>query len=261
MKFLNSCIYEGHVVHERSKPKRHRFKYRVFCLSLDIDELDQLHRGLKWFSFNSLNIFSFYDRDHGPGTNQPLRPWIEHHLKQAGVDLEGGSIRIVCYPRIFGYSFNPLTSYFCYHQDGTLRAMLYEVSNTFGERHSYLFPIKRQTRKLLKHACDKKFYVSPFMMVEGQYHFTVRPLTDRLFLHIHQTDNEGPILDAWTTGQKRHISDRTLISSLFRYPLLTVKVIAGIHWEALRIWLKGIKTTNQPSAPIVPITIINDPSQ
>lgn len=258
MSIFNSCLYEGHVVHKRSRPKVHELRYRVFCMSLDIDELDQLHRRLKWFSVNSFNIFSFYDRDHGPGTNQPLRPWLEHYLRQADVDLAGGSIRAVCYPRILGYTFNPLTTYFCYHQDGTLRAMLYEVSNTFGQRHSYLFPIRKQLGKLTRHSCDKRFYVSPFMRVEGQYHFTVRPLSDRLFLHIHQTDRDGPIFDAWTTGQKKHLSDRTLLSSLLRYPLLTLKIIAGIHWEALRLWLKGIAIAERPNAPSMPVTIIEE---
>jgi len=258
MKLLNSCIYEGHVAHKRSKPKVHQLRYRVFCLSLDIDELDRLHRRLKWFSVNSFNILSFYDRDHGSGTNEPLRPWVEHHLQQAHVDLDGGAIKIVCYPRIFGYAFNPLTTYFCYHQDGSLRAMLYEVSNTFGQRHSYLFPIQKKTGKMFRHSCEKRFYVSPFLEVAGQYEFSVRPLSDRLFLHIRQTDGDGPVLDAWTTGQKRHLNDRTILSSLLRYPLLTLKIIAGIHWEALRLWSKGIATTERPNPPRVPVTIIDD---
>jgi DUF1365 family protein len=258
MKLFNSCIYEGHVAHKRSRPRVHQLRYRVFCLSLDIDELDQLHRRLKWFSVNSFNILSFYDRDHGPGTNEPLRPWIEHHLRQADVDLEGGSIKIVCYPRVFGYAFNPLTTYFCYHQDGTLRAMLYEVSNTFGQRHSYLFPVKTQSSKLFKHSCEKRFYVSPFLKVSGQYHFTVRSLTDQLFLHIRQSDSDGPTLDAWTTGKKKHLTDRNIFSSLLRYPLLTLKIIAGIHLEALKLWAKGVSTTERPNAPNMPVTIIND---
>lgn len=260
MKIFNSCIFEGHVAHKRRRPKAHELRYRVFCLSLDIDELDTLHRRLKWFSVNSFNVMSFYDRDHGPGTNESLRPWVERHLQQADVDLEGGSIKVVCYPRILGYAFNPLTTYFCYHQDGTLRAMLYEVSNTFGQRHSYLFPIKKKARRMFRHSCDKRFYVSPFLEVAGQYEFSVRPLTDRLFLHIRQSDADGPVLDAWTTGHKKHLTDRAIISSLLRYPLLTLKIIAGIHWEALRLWSKGIATTERPKPPGLPVTIVNDQS-
>lgn len=259
-RLFESCIYEGHVVHKRSRPKSHELKYRVFCLSLDVDEMDSLQRRLKWFSVNSFNVLSFWDRDHADGSDQPLRPWIDKQLSLAGADLEGGRIKVVCYPRILGYAFNPLTTYYCYHRDGSLRAMLYEVNNTFGERHSYLFPIKDQDKRLFRHSCDKKFYVSPFLDVSGQYNFAVRPLTNRLFLHIQQADDEGPVLDAWTTGQRSELTDRAILGSLARFPLLTLKVIAGIHWEALRLWLKGLTVTERPAAPAIPITIIDDRS-
>lgn len=255
---FDSCIYEGHVVHKRVRPKSHELRYRVFCLSLDIDELDHLQRCLKWFSLNSFNLLSFYDRDHGDGSGRSLRLWIENHLRRAGVDLEGGRIKVLCYPRILGYAFNPLTTYFCYHRNGTLGAMLYEVNNTFGERHSYLFPIRNGDGKLFRHSCDKRFYVSPFLDVSGQYNFSVRPLTDRLFLHIQQADVEGPVLDAWTTGIKSALTDRAIVCCLVRYPLLTLKVIVGIHWEALKLWRKGVGVKARPTAPAVPITIVDD---
>jgi len=228
---------------------------------LDLDELDGMHRRLKWFSYNSFNIFSFYDRDHGPGANELLRPWIENYLSQAGVDLEGGSIQALCMPRIFGYVFNPITVYYCYHRDGQLRAVLYEVSNTFGQRHSYLFSVDGDAESLLQHSCEKRFYVSPFIKVSGSYKFSLRKPGKELYLHIRQSDEDGPLLDAWVNGEKNHISDRTLLMCLLRYPLLTLKVIGGIHWEALKMWLKGIRTVARPDAPAESVTVVQQRRQ
>ena len=257
MSMLQSSLYQTRISHRRRRPKKHQLTYGAFYLLLDLDELDRMHRKLKWFSYNSFNIFSFHDRDHGPGTSEPLRPWIEHHLKEAGVDLEGGSIQVLCIPRILGYVFNPITVYYCYHKDGAMQAVLYQVSNTFGQRHSYLFTVDETPDGLLQHSCDKRFFVSPFMEVTGRYKFSIRRPGKELYLHIRQTDQEGPLLDAWVNGTKSHISDRTLLSTLLRYPLLTLKVIAGIHWEALQIWLKGIGLVKRPAPPTEPVTIVN----
>jgi DUF1365 family protein len=256
MNMLVSSLYQTKIFHRRRRPKSHRLSYGAFFLMLDLDELDRMHRHLKWFSYNSFNIFSFYDRDHGPGTNEPLRPWIENYLAQAGVDLQGGSIQALCMPRIFGYVFNPITVYYCYHRDGQMQAVLYEVSNTFGERHSYLFNVDGSADGLIQHSCDKSFYVSPFIDVSGNYKFSLKKPARELYLHIRQSDEDGPLLDAWVNGEKRHISDRTLLMCLVRYPLLTLKVIGGIHWEALKIWLKGIRTVPRPDAPSEPVTVV-----
>jgi DUF1365 family protein len=258
MSVIDSAIYMSKIVHQRSRPKSHRMRYGVFFLLLDLDELDRLHRKLRWFSVNSFNLISFYDRDHGPGENQPLKPWVEQHLQTAGINLDGGRIRVLCLPRILGYVFNPISIYYCYHRSGALRAILYEVSNTFGERHSYLAPIDSDSESLLKHSCKKRFYVSPFMKVDGDYHFRVRQPNEKLFVHIHQTDDDGPILDAWVRGNRRTISDGALLNCLARNPLLMIKVIGGIHWEALKIWLKGIGVQKRPAPPPQAVTIISD---
>jgi DUF1365 family protein len=256
MSMLTSCLYKTRIFHRRRRPKSHRLQYGAFYLLLDLDELDRMHRRLKWFSYNSFNIFSFHDRDHGPGTNESLRAWIEHYLQQAGTDLEGGNIQILCLPRIFGYVFNPISVYYCYHRDGQLKAVLYEVSNTFGQRHSYLARLNDEPGDLHQHGCDKRFFVSPFLKVAGRYEFSMRRPTDELYLHIRQIDEDGPMLDAWIRGEKAHISDRSLCMCLIHYPLLTLKVIGGIHWEALKLWSKGFRLVKRPSPPVDPVTIM-----
>ena len=258
MSILTSSIYDTKIFHRRRRPKAHKLSYGVFYLLLNLDELDQMHRKLKWFSYNSFNIFSFHDKDHGPGTKEPLRPWLEHHLQQADVNLEGGRIEILCIPRILGYAFNPISVYYCYHTSGQLMAVLYQVSNTFGQRHSYLFSVHPESGELIKHSCKKSFYVSPFMDVAGHYEFALKRPLETLHLHIRQADKDGPLLDAWINGTKAHISDRALLTRLARYPLLTLKVIAGIHWEALKLWLKGIGLYDRPEPPAEAVTIVTE---
>ena len=254
---FDSSIYRVKIAHQRSRPKRHHLKYDAFYMLLDLDELDRMHRKLKWFSVNSFNFFSFFDRDHGPATDEPLRPWVENHLRRAGIELDKGKIQILCLPRILGYAFNPLTVYFCYDGKNELTAILYEVSNTFGERHSYLFQAGKNEDGLYRHDCEKRFYVSPFMNVEGRYFFRIRTPAQKLFLHIHQTDEEGPLFDAWVRGHRMNMSDRNLLSAIIKFPFLTFKVVAGIHWEALRLWLKGVGLKPRPKAPEQEVTLVN----
>jgi DUF1365 family protein len=256
MTDLNSAIYRCRITHRRSRPRRHHLSYGAFYLLLDIDELDRLDRNSRWFSCNRFNLLSFYNRDHGPGEDAALRPWVEAQLEQAAIALDGGRIEVLCLPRILGYAFNPLTVYYCHDRSNRICAILYEVSNTFGERHTYLFPIEGDDGQLLRHDCAKRLYVSPFMDVAGRYNFGTRQPGETLFLHIHQTDADGPLLDAWVRGEREPMTDRLLIQKLWRYPLLTIKVIAGIHWEALKLWLKGVGLRPRPAAPNHAVTIV-----
>jgi len=259
MTMFRSGIYRCRIAHRRSRPRVHALSYGAFYLLLDLDELDQLHRRLKWFSVNSFNMLSHFDRDHGGGSNQPLRAWVESNLTDAGINLGGGRIEILCLPRIFGYVFNPISVYYCYDTNDRIRAILYEVNNTFSERHTYLFEIDNEDadeKRLLKHDCPKRFYVSPFINVEGQYHFRIRRPGEKVYLHIHQTDDDGPLLDAWVRGDRIPLTDRNLITTLLRYPLLSLKVIGGIHWEALKLWIKGIGLRDRPAPPKQPVTTI-----
>jgi len=257
MKQFDSAIYHVRIAHQRSRPKRHHLRYGAFYLLLDLDELDRMDRNLRWFSVNSFNVFSFFDRDHGPCRDEPVGQWVKRNLLHAGLEINGGRIRVLCLPRIFGYAFNPLTVFFCYSKDGSLSAILYEVRNTFGERHSYFFKVENNKNGVYRHECEKQFYVSPFMNVNGRYHFHIKDPAEKLYLHIHQTDADAPILDAWVRGSRMMMSDRNLLASLARFPLLMLKVIAGIHWEALKLLIKGIKLTRRSAAPDHDVTFVD----
>jgi hypothetical protein len=208
---------------------------------------------LRWFSHNRFNLFSLFDRDHGPGENRPLRPWIESHLAAAGLAPDGGPILLLCYPRILGYVFNPLSAFFCYRRDGRLSAMVYEVNNTFGERHSYVIPTGDGVP--YTHGCEKRFYVSPFNEPTGTYRFHVVPPGADVAIVIRHADAAGPVLDAWFRGRRVDLTDRGLAAAWVRYPLMTLKVMAGIHFEAFRLWRKGLRPVPRPRPPQEPVTI------
>jgi len=234
-----SAIYEGVVVHERLRPKRHRLRYSVFTLLLDLDELSDLDKRFALFRYNRPAPFAFYDEDHGPTTGEPLRNWTEARLREAGLEADGGPIRLLCYPRIFGYVFNPLSVYFCYRRDGQLAAILYEVCNTYKERHTYVIPVDDPERPVIRQNCGKQLYVSPFIGMDADYHFRIVPPGDGVNVVIRQEDADGLLLAASFQGRREELSRWTLARTLIRFPLLTLKVMAGIHWEALLLWLKG----------------------
>jgi len=235
-----SALFLGDVVHARLRPRRHKLHYRVFSLLLDLDELPALGASSRLFGYNRRAALSFWDKDHGDGSPAGLRPWIEARLREAGCAEDGMGIRVLCYPRIFGYVFNPLTVYFCDDPDGRLRAILYEVCNTFGERHTYVIAVEDDGAGPVHHGCAKELYVSPFMPMACFYRFHIEPPGETVLVRIDEQDADGPLLVASFTGRRRPMTDRALLGALVRYPLMTLKVMAGIHWEALRIWRKGV---------------------
>ena len=256
---VNSALYLGEVVHQRLKPHRHRLAYRVFSLLVDLDELNDLDQRLRLFSHNRFNVFSFLDRDHGPGQAGPLRPWVERHLAAAGITPDGGPIRMLCYPRLLGYVFNPLTVYFCHYRGGGLAAILYEVNNTFGGRHTYVIPAAQDQKGSVTQECAKVFYVSPFNAVAGRYRFRVDLPEQHVSVVINHSDAEGALLYAAFKGRRAALSDRALLAAFVRYPLMTLKVIAGIHWEAFRLWRKGLRLVDRPESPCEAVTIVTSP--
>ncbi len=259
-------LYDGDVTHARLEPFRHQFRYRVFSLLLDIDRIGEAARASWLFAHNRFGLVSFRDEDHGPRDGSPLRPWVEQQLASIGVTLDDGPVQLLCFPRILGYVFNPISVYYCHGPDGTLRAVIYEVANTFGDTHAYVLPAQAGPDGLVRQATDKVFYVSPFMAMDGHYAFAVRVPGERLRLAIryardrHTPNNtesrpeakpenrpEPVKLMAILVGVRRAFTDTALAGLLLRQPFMTLKVTAGIHWEAVKLWFKG--ATYQPDYP------------
>ncbi len=235
----NSLIYNGKVIHKRFKPKEHYFKYNVFSLLIDLDELNIIQNKIKVFSYNKFNIISFFDIDHGPRDGTSIRQWILKNLKDLGIHDNKIKIKLLCYPRIFGYVFNPLSVFFIYDKNSKLISIFYEVKNTFGEQHTYLF--KTSDDKTIKNNCSKKFHVSPFIEMECNYYFRVLKPSDKMSVIIDQSDNNGKLLYASQDGVAKELNQKNLIISYICHPLMTFKIIAAIHFEAFKLWLKGIK--------------------
>ncbi len=238
-----SAIYQGWVMHRRLTPRHHRFKYRVFSLLLDLDELASLDRTMRLFKWNRFGLFSFHDRDHGDG--RPLKEWLDGLLAQHGLAADGAR-RLLCYPRILGYVFNPLSVWFCHAGDGALKAIVYEVHNTYDERHAYVLPVGEE-QTLIRHGCAKDFYVSPFLSRDCRYHFRIRPPGVTVAVAINEDEAGNPILTASFTGARRALTDGALLKMLLAYPLMTLKVVVAIHYEAVRLMLKGVR--RHPHAP------------
>ena len=236
----NSSIYIGNVIHKRFKPKIHSFNYKVFSLLIDLSELELLDKKLKLFSYNKFNIISFYNKDHGPRDSSSLKNWVEDNLKKNNIDTNDIQIKLLCYPRIFGYVFNPLSVFYVYDKNLNLISILYEVKNTFGEQHTYIFKSDKN-QNLIQHVCKKKFHVSPFIEMDCTYFFRVLKPTNKISVIIDQHDNEGKILYASQDGTRIDLNNKNLILSYLKHPLMTFKIILAIHFEAFRLWAKGIK--------------------
>ena len=249
---MMSALYGGVVVHVRTRPVRRKLRYKVAQMLLDLDELPRLDRELRWFGHNRRAVFSFHDRDHGDGAGD-LRGWVDDKLAAAGFRFAPGPVRVLCMPRVLGHVFNPLSVFFCHDAEGCLAAILYEVHNTFGERHSYVLAIDGEAAPV-RQSCGKSFYVSPFLPMALGYDFTVTPPDEGVSVRVAASDPEGLLLDAWFTGRRQALDDAQLLRSLAAFPLMTLKVVAAIHWEALKIWLSGIPLVRKPSAAAAPQT-------
>jgi DUF1365 family protein len=243
-----SALYVGRVRHLRFRPRRHKLAYRVFWMLLDLDEIDGLARRLRIFSRNRFNLYAFRDADYGDRSGAPLRPQIEALLREAELDPDGGPIRLLTMPRILGYAFNPLSTWFCHRRDGTLMAIVYEVHNTFGERHSYVLPADGDGA--IAHGTAKAMHVSPFLGMDMRYAFRVQPPGERLSVAIRGEDGDGPMIVAALSGERRPLTDGMLARMLAAYPLMTLKVTAGIHWHALRMMLRGFRIYRHPARDV-----------
>ena len=197
------------------------------------------------------NLFSLFDRDHGDDSGAPLRAQAEALLGENGIDIEGGPIRLLCMPRTLGFGFNPLSVYFCFGRDGGLKALIYEVHNTFGGRHSYVLPASRAAG-VVRQACDKTFFVSPFLPMGLRYEFQVAPPGETIMVAIRASGPDGPALRAALAGERRDLTDRALLRAALAVPFVSGKTVMAIYWQALRLIAKRVVYRGRDSAAALP---------
>ena len=247
-------ILLGHVTHRRFTPRAHFLRYTMFQLCLDIDRLPELGRGLRLLAHNRFGLFSFHERDHGDGRRTGLRAWADETLRAAGVDSTGGRITLLAMPRILGYVFNPLSVYLLHDRSGALSAAIYEVNNTFGERHFYVFKTS-EVGGVVRHSCAKAFYVSPFMDMAMTYRFQLEKGARKLSLRVDGCGENGDLIIATRfTARPRILTDTALAAAFVTHPFLTLKVVAAIRLEAVKLLAKGLRIHRRPPAPTERVT-------
>lgn len=255
MKLPDGALYFGKVVHRRLRPCTHRLSYNVFAVLMDCANLDAMQRRLRLFSYNRFNLFSLYDRDHGDGT--PIEGYLREIAENSGHGGKVTRFMMLCYPRIFGYAFNPLTTYFGLDENGRTRLIIYEVNNTFGERQTYVLPALPDKNGSVAQSCQKLLYVSPFNSNRGTYSFRATPIGAKLTLGIALRDEQGPLMLAHFRAEQSPLNDMGLMGALTRTGWMTVKVFAGIHYEAAKLWFKGVSLVPRPARSGNPISYEN----
>jgi hypothetical protein len=245
----HASLYTGLVYHGRHKPFAHHFKYRVFTIWLNLDRLESIQQDCRLFSVNRWNVFSYFHKDHGKRDGSNVKDYIVQAAKDKGIDLEGGSIYFLGFPRVWGFVFNPLSIFYCYDKHGKLCATLQQVKNTFGEQHSYLLPVERTEDSVISQECEKVFHVSPFIEMDCTYKFRLTDPKETFHVAIHQFTGLEKILTATWSGERRSFSTVNILKSVARLPFMTLKIIAAIHWQALKLWIKGAKYISKPEPP------------
>ena len=250
MSRLSGQLIVGQVMHRRFFPVQYRFVYRVFTLLLDLDRLDDIARRGRLFAHTRFTLVSFHDRDHGAGDGTPPRDWLQSRLAARGLDLLLQRIEMQCFPRVLGHVFNPLSVWFCFGPEDALVAVLCEVHNTFGERHSYLLHRDGEPMEWpVRHAHVKGFHVSPFIGMEADCRFRFARAGEESSTVIHEYQEGRLMLVAVQRGEARALTDGNLLRVALAYPLLTLKVVLMIHWQALKIWLRGAAYFPKPPPP------------
>lgn len=273
---IQSCLYAGQVYHRRTRPREHQLRYSVYSLLLDLSEIDDLAERLWLFSRNRFNLFGFYDRDFGENQDEPLSDYIARLLTKSGIHTTPTRILLSCYPRVLGYVFNPLSLYYCLDEQGECFAVVHEVHNTFGERHAYALAVDVRTEqqgsvdgRIDEHEhvhegangnCDpvlwinqqtqKQLFVSPFASMGMHYKFRLNIPSEKQIVVIRAFDNEGLLITASYTAKRQMLNASGLARFFFSIPFLSAKVVLGIHWEALRLWIKRVPLfKHQPKRP------------
>jgi hypothetical protein len=243
-------LYGGSVMHARLKPVGHRFTYRVVSMLIDLDRLGDAARASPIFSVNAFNIVAFREKDHGARDGKPLRGHVDRLMRNAGLPRPA-RIELLCYPSVLGYTFNPISVYFCRDEGDEVTALVYQVHNTFGESHTYVEPVLPGQRSPagIRQERAKGFYVSPFLEMDLAYRFRIRPPAEEVALRILETDRDGPILSATFHGTRQPATTWTFLVAVLKTLGIPWKVMAGIHFEAARLWLKGVRLQVRPAPP------------
>ncbi|MBS0242132.1 MAG: DUF1365 domain-containing protein [Proteobacteria bacterium] len=260
MTALASCAYEGTVVHKRLAPRQHGFAYRVFALCLDLDELTTIDRELRVFSHNRRNLLSLRDRDLGAEGPEPVADKARRLLARCGLSEFASRIELLCYPRLLGYVFNPLSVYFCRDANGDVGAVIYEVSNTFSERKSYVIPVLGSATSISQ-SCAKEMYVSPFTGASGSYGFHCIAPAESVVVGVNFREGATPVLKTHFRGDRRPLTDQSLIGLVARHPMMTLKIIGAIHVEAARLWAKGVPLVPRHTSPAYSFTNVDSRSR
>lgn len=255
------AIYRGEVVHMRLRPTPHKLRYNVFTLLLDIDRIEQTTERLRLLSYNRANLFAVYDRDHGPGDGAAMATHVRQLLAEAGVETAGGRLWLLAYPRILGAVFNPLSVFYACRADGSVAGLVYEVNNTFGERHSYVIPAGADQGGVYAQTTQKLMCVSPFTAPAGHYGFRVTRPGRQIALGVQFYDPAGALIRTHFAGVAHRLDDAGLAAVGARYPLMTAKVVGGIHYEALKIWLKGVPLVKRSRSPRYSVSVPASQSQ
>ncbi len=256
-----ATLYVGRVVHKRMRPKQHALNYGVFSFLLDVDCIEDVSQRSKLFSYNAANVLSIHDNDFGAGDGTSIAESARQTLQEAGLARDGQQVFLLAYPRVWGYAFNPLSVFYVMEHDGALSAVIYEVSNTFGERMRYVMAVGVAHNGVFMHGCDKKLFVSPFADGNGTYSFRLSEPDAQAQVAILYRDGKGPLLKAHFHGVAEHFSDANLLKALLRHPLLSWKVISGIHWEALKLWLKGVPLVKGHTSPKYSVRLVSSSRQ
>jgi DUF1365 family protein len=240
-------LYIGRTRHSRREPKPHSFSYGVFQILIDVDHVAEAFKGLRTLRHGRWGLFSFAERDHGAREDTPLRSWVERQLAAVGVKASAHSIRLLCFPRMLGFVFNPISIFYIEDDQGRLEAVIYEVNNTFGQTHAYVVPAHGLAEE--RHEADKALYVSPFYRIEGGYRFRLTPPSETLRLMITKQVGGRPDFVANLNAKRVLATDGAFLKLFFVMPLMTLGVVAAIHWEAIRLWIKGAPFRHRPPGP------------